>query len=50
MGFRTEQAPRASDRPELADAAFRDTARLTAKMLPALPSNRELIDHILKTR
>jgi len=50
MGFRTEQAPRASDRPELADAAFRDTARLTAKMLPALPTNRELIAHILKTR
>jgi hypothetical protein len=50
MGFRTEQAPRASDRPELASAAFRDTARLTAKMLPALPSNRELIAHILKTR
>jgi hypothetical protein len=50
MGFRTEQAPRASDRPELADAAFRDMARLTAKMLPALPSNRELIDHILRTR
>ena len=46
MGFATESAPRASDRPDLADAAFRDAARLTAKMLPALPSNRELIDHI----
>jgi SpoVK/Ycf46/Vps4 family AAA+-type ATPase len=46
MGFRTEMAPRASDRPDLADEAFRETARLTARMLPALPSNRELIEHI----
>jgi hypothetical protein len=48
MGFRMECAPRASDRPDLADAAFREAARLTAKMLPALPSNRELLDHIRK--
>jgi hypothetical protein len=46
MGFRMEAAPRASDRPILADGFFRDAARLTAKMLPALPSNRELLDHI----
>jgi SpoVK/Ycf46/Vps4 family AAA+-type ATPase len=46
MGFRTEAAPRASDRPDLADEAFREAARLTARMLPALPSNRELLDHI----
>jgi hypothetical protein len=46
MGFRTEGAPRASDRPELADDAFREAARLTARMLPALPANRELIAHI----
>jgi 2-polyprenyl-6-methoxyphenol hydroxylase-like FAD-dependent oxidoreductase len=46
MGFRTEMASRASDRPDLADEAFRETARLTARMLPALPSNRELIEHI----
>jgi hypothetical protein len=50
MGFSTSQAARASDRPGLADAAFREAARLTAKMLPALPSNRALLDHILKTR
>jgi tryptophan 7-halogenase len=46
MGFRTEAAPRASDRPDLADEAFREAGRLTARMLPALPSNRELIEHI----
>jgi hypothetical protein len=49
MGFRTEQAARASDRPDLADGYFREAARLTAKMLPALPSNRELLAHILGT-
>jgi hypothetical protein len=46
MGFATEGAPRASDRADLADEAFREAARLTARMLPALPSNRELIEHI----
>jgi hypothetical protein len=46
MGFRTEAAPRASDRADLADEAFREAARLTSRMLPALPANRELIDHI----
>jgi hypothetical protein len=48
MGFTSEAAPRASDRPDLADEAFREAARLTARMLPALPSNRELLDHIRK--
>jgi hypothetical protein len=46
MGFRTEGSPRASDRPDLADEAFREAARLTARMLPALPANRELLAHI----
>jgi SpoVK/Ycf46/Vps4 family AAA+-type ATPase len=46
MGFTTESPARASDRPDLADEAFREAARLTARMLPALPSNRELLDHI----
>jgi hypothetical protein len=46
MGFCTEGSPRASDRPDLADEAFREAARLTARMLPALPANRELLDHI----
>jgi 2-polyprenyl-6-methoxyphenol hydroxylase-like FAD-dependent oxidoreductase len=48
MGFCMEGAPRASDRPDLADEAFREAARLTARMLPALPSNRELLAHIRK--
>lgn len=48
MGFSTEQAARASDRPDLAEQAFREAARLTARMLPALPSNRELLAHIHK--
>jgi glycine/D-amino acid oxidase-like deaminating enzyme len=46
MGFEMEAAPRASDRADLADEAFREAARLTARMLPALPSNRELLHHI----
>jgi len=46
MGFTHEAAPRASDRPDLADEAFREAARLTGRMLPALPSNRELLAHI----
>jgi hypothetical protein len=46
MDFATEGPARASDRPDLADEAFREAARLTARMLPALPSNRELLDHI----
>jgi hypothetical protein len=46
MGFPLQAAPRASDRPDLADEAFREAARLTARMLPALPGNRELLEHI----
>lgn len=46
MGFTSDAAPRASDRAGQADAAFRQAARQTARMLPALPSNRELLDHI----
>ena len=44
MGFRTEQA--AVKNPAQADEYFRQAASLTAKMLAALPGNRELIDHI----
>ena len=40
------RAPRASDHPEVADRAFREAASLTRRMLPALPSNRELLAHI----
>ena len=48
MGFRTEQnlADRRPGIAEAADGYFREAAALTAKMLPALPSNRELIEHI----
>jgi tryptophan halogenase len=48
MGFRFDpaRAPRQSDRLDLAADYFRDAANLTRKMMAALPSNRELIDHI----
>ena len=46
MGFRPECPERASDLPERADQFFRDAARLTARMLPQLPPNRAMLDHI----
>jgi tryptophan halogenase len=46
MGYPFEGAPRASDQRQAADHHFREAARLTAQMLPALPSNRELLEHI----
>ena len=46
MQFAFEGAPRASDLPGEADRHFREAARLTAQMLPALPSNRALLEHI----
>jgi tryptophan halogenase len=51
MGFRPERsiATRRADDLERADGFFREAAALTAKMLAALPSNRELIDHIKRT-
>jgi flavin-dependent dehydrogenase len=48
MGFRPESTPRASDLPERADQYFREAARLTARMLPLLPANRDMLDHIRK--
>ncbi len=42
MGFHTEHR----SAPEQADDYFREAAALTAKMLGALPANRDLIDHI----
>lgn len=47
MGFRpaAESVRRRAD-AEAASGYFREAAQLTRKMLPALPSNRELIDHI----
>jgi tryptophan halogenase len=48
MGFRPEAEgfSRRSDDADRADGYFREAAQLTRKMLGALPSNRDLIDHI----
>ena len=46
MGFRPEFGERASDLPDRADQYFREAARLTARMLPQLPANRAMLDHI----
>jgi hypothetical protein len=46
MGFRPEFSGRASDLPDAAAQYFREAARLTARMLPLLPANREMLDHI----
>ncbi len=47
MGFRPHALrPRQSDFPQLADGFFREAAQLSAKMLKALPSHRELIQQI----
>lgn len=48
MGFRPGPAAttRWPDSVHLADGFFREAASLTAKMLAALPSNRELLAHI----
>ena len=46
MGFRPEFGERASDLPDRSDQYFREAARLTARMLPQLPANRAMLDHI----
>ncbi len=48
MGFRPEPGAYARQpaSADLADGYFREVAALTRKMLPALPSNRALIEHI----
>jgi tryptophan halogenase len=50
MGFRPDAAltARRADDADRADAFFREAAALTSKMLPALPTNRELIEHVKK--
>ncbi len=52
MGFRPEAEgfSRRSDDADRADGYFREAAQLTRKMLGALPSNRDLIDHIRTPR
>ena len=48
MGFRPEPGAyaRHPNGTSLADGFFREAAALTRKMLPALPNNRDLIEHI----
>lgn len=48
MGFRPDPgvATRRADDADRADQFFREAAALTRKMLAALPSNRELIEHV----
>ena len=50
MGFRPEPEgfSRRNDDADRADEYFREAAQLTRRMLGALPSNRDLIDHIRK--
>jgi tryptophan halogenase len=50
MGFRPEPEgfSRRNDDADRADGFFREAAQLTRKMLGALPSNRDLIEHIRK--
>jgi tryptophan 7-halogenase len=51
MGFRPDKLTpaRPSDQAALADGYFREAATLTGRMLAALPSNRELINHIQRS-
>ncbi len=48
MGFRPAPGAyaRRADRAEVADGFFREAAQLTRRMLPALPDNRTLIEHV----
>jgi tryptophan 7-halogenase len=46
MGFRPEMGILRPGSTGLADGFFREAASLTGKMLRALPSNRDLIEHI----
>jgi tryptophan halogenase len=49
MGFQSDQT-NAQKQPDDADRYFREAAELTRKMLPALPTNRELIEHVKRNR
>ena len=48
MGFRPEEGAyaRPTDSADAADGFFREAAALTRRMLPALPGNRELVEHV----
>jgi tryptophan halogenase len=51
MGFRPEAEgfTRRFDDADRADEYFREAAQLTRRMTGALPSNRDLLDHIKKS-
>ena len=46
MGWRSAPGSTALTHGDMADGYFREAAELARRMLPALPSNRELIAHI----
>jgi len=46
MGWRSAPGSTARTDGDMADGYFREAADLARRMLPALPSNRELINHI----
>jgi flavin-dependent dehydrogenase len=49
MGFRPDgPSTRRPEDPALAEGHFREVASLAARMVPALPGNRQLIDHICR--
>ena len=49
MGFEQEQVgPRRSDDAVLAERFFQENAGVTGKYLAGLPSNRELLNHVMK--
>lgn len=49
MGFEPEQGtPRRSDDAQLAERLFQDNAGMAGKYLAGLPSNRDLLDQIIK--
>jgi hypothetical protein len=50
MGFRptTARGTRRGRAADRAEGFFREAANLKRKMIPALPTNRELVDHVLQ--
>ena len=49
MGFEPEHVmPRRSDDAALAERFFQENAGVTGKYLAGLPSNRDLLNHVMK--
>jgi hypothetical protein len=46
MGYKPERFSSSGRDADKAAGYFQEAAQLTRKMLPALPGNRELIEHI----